>query len=272
MTYAQALKVELVALPRATWIFSDFDLLDPKPSVAVSRLWHALADRGDRMLNHPTRSMRRYELLRTLHDRGINDFDVYLVTDPRRPRRYPVFARWANAHSGPITPLMADAAALERHLDAWIAAGRSRENVLIVEHCDTREANGVIRVHGAFRIGDRIIPEHLWFSAEWAMKLRSSWNFGQLRVDRPALLREEERYYEENPHEAEIRRIFDLARIEYGRMDYGIRDGRIQVWEINGNPDVSFDCWVSLPERDAGPIARRFTEQFGAAMAAIDSP
>ena len=39
-----------------------------------------------------------------------------------------------------------------------------------------------------------------------------------------------------NPHEAELRAIFKLARIDYGRIDYGIKDGQIQVWEINTNP------------------------------------
>lgn len=272
LTYPTAVRAEIDSLPRGTWLFSDFDLLDPIMIVHAARLWSRLSERGDRLLNHPTRSMRRYELLRTLHEERINDFDVYLATDPRRPRRYPVFARWANAHSGPISPLMRNRAMLERYLARTLEVGRPRDGLLIVEHCDTREPSGLVREHGAFRIGDRIFPEHLWFSEEWAIKLRASWQLGDRPVDRMALLAEEERHYEQNPHEAALRRIFELARIEYGRIDYGIRDGRIQVWEINGNPEVSFDCWVSLPERDAGPLRARFAERFGAAMAAIDTP
>jgi hypothetical protein len=33
-------------------------------------------------------------------------------------------------------------------------------------------------------------------------------------------------------------RIFDRAGITYGRIDYGLLSGRIQVWEINTNPMV----------------------------------
>jgi hypothetical protein len=41
------------------------------------------------------------------------------------------------------------------------------------------------------------------------------------------------------PHDAGVRRIFEKANIEYGRIDYGVcRDGRIVVWEINTNPMV----------------------------------
>ena len=269
MTYPQLFEADPAPLPRAAWIFSDFDLLDPRSTSLAARIWHALAARGDRLLNHPARSMRRYELLRTLHDRGVNDFDVQLATDPRRPRRYPVFARWANAHSGPISKLIPDAAALERYLDRCIATGRLRDEMLIVELCDTREANGLIREYGAYCIGDRILPEHLWFSAQWAIKMRSAWDLGGARVDRAALLQEEVRYIAENPHEAELKRIFALARIDYGRIDYGLRDGRIQVWEINGNPLVSFD-WVAPPGRDVAALVGRFTAQFGAALAALD--
>ena len=54
---------------------------------------------------------------------------------------------------------------------------------------------------------------------------------------------------ESNPHEAEVRRIFDLARIEYGRIDYAFRDGRMQVWEINTNPMLASDDSSANPAR-----------------------
>ena len=44
-----------------------------------------------------------------------------------------------------------------------------------------------------------------------------------------ARIAEELRYLRENPHEAELREIFSLARVEYGRIDYGVVDGRIQT-------------------------------------------
>jgi hypothetical protein len=49
-------------------------------------------------------------------------------------------------------------------------------------------------------------------------------------------LRLEDEYVATNPHAAELARIFALARVDYGRVDYGLLENRIQVWEINTNP------------------------------------
>jgi hypothetical protein len=52
------------------------------------------------------------------------------------------------------------------------------------------------------------------------------------------LLREEQDYLATNPHERQLREIFALARIEYGRIDYSFRGDAMQVWEINTNPII----------------------------------
>jgi hypothetical protein len=54
----------------------------------------------------------------------------------------------------------------------------------------------------------------------------------------PDRLREEESYLDTNPHEDELRSIFELAEIDYGRIDYSLSKGGIQVWEINTNPMI----------------------------------
>lgn len=41
---------------------------------------------------------------------------------------------------------------------------------------------------------------------------------------------------EENPHRESVLGAFDLAHIEYGRVDYSLKNGEIVVWEINTNP------------------------------------
>jgi hypothetical protein len=53
-----------------------------------------------------------------------------------------------------------------------------------------------------------------------------------------ASVRESLRYQHENPHQAWLARVFDVAGIDYGRIDYGIAGGVPQVWEINLNPTV----------------------------------
>ena len=51
-------------------------------------------------------------------------------------------------------------------------------------------------------------------------------------------VREEADYVQANPHDEWLRRVFDVAGIDYGRVDYGILDGVPQVWEINLNPTL----------------------------------
>ena len=41
-----------------------------------------------------------------------------------------------------------------------------------------------------------------------------------------------------NPHREQLARIFSVARAEYGRIDYAVRDGRVQTWEINLHPTI----------------------------------
>jgi hypothetical protein len=40
----------------------------------------------------------------------------------------------------------------------------------------------------------------------------------------------------QNPHEKSLNNVFDLAGINYGRIDYSILHGKPVVWEINTNP------------------------------------
>src|SRR3546814_5695428 len=56
---------------------------------STSRIWRKLSsqDSSLRLLNHPLRACRRYELLRQLHQQGTNDFNVYRVAERRRPKR-----------------------------------------------------------------------------------------------------------------------------------------------------------------------------------------
>ena len=63
-------------LPLGTYIFADIERLSREELEGAGRAWEALAasGRGIRLLNHPLKAMRRYELLRTLYEAGINDF------------------------------------------------------------------------------------------------------------------------------------------------------------------------------------------------------
>jgi len=61
-------------------------------------------------------------------------------------------------------------------------------------------------------------------------------------------------YARSNPHAVELAEIFALAQVDFGRIDYGLRNGRIEVFEINTNPDLLSARALSDPERRANYI------------------
>ena len=76
---------------------------------------------------------------------------------------------------------------------------------------------------------DALIPRYLHIGPDWMTKEGT-------REPRRELLDEEMRFLTGNPHEAWARRVFELAGVDYGRLDYGVRQGRPQAWEINLTP------------------------------------
>ncbi len=80
---------------------------------------------------------------------------------------------------------------------------------------------------------------------------------------RPMVL-EERDYVFSNPHEARLAEIFQAARIDYGRIDYSLKDGRVQTWEINLNPTIGRGlrpATTKIPE-DLDPIRSETKELF----------
>ena len=54
--------------------------------------------------------------------------------------------------------------------------------------------------------------------------------------------------------------VFELANIQYGRIDYALHDGRIEVFEINTNPwslsaDRLIPALADLPDAGHGRIS-----------------
>jgi hypothetical protein len=86
-----------------TWIFSDLDRLSPTQIETATALWAQLSESDPpiRLLNDPLRVLLRYELLRLLHDRGINAFRAHRLVELPKSIRFPVFLREENGHSEP---------------------------------------------------------------------------------------------------------------------------------------------------------------------------
>ncbi len=181
--------------------------------------------------------MTRYELLRMLHERGINEFDVYRLDEARSPKRYPVFLRRENDHQGNITPLLQS----EEEFQLAVAAqGHRRSDTLAVEFVDTSEPDGVYRKYSAMIVGGAVFPAHLFSSRQWMVKL-AEYDVPDYDI--------EMKFIETNPHREQLESVARIAGIEWGRIDYGIRDGRVQIFEINTNPMILTAVGLSMLER-----------------------
>jgi hypothetical protein len=247
-------------LPGGTFVFSDVERLTGPAAERATALWNALERAGAPLLNHPTLSMRRFELLRTLHAIGLNEAGVQRVTELRAPGRFPVFLRRENDHAGSLTGLLHTPDALAAEIERLARAGVRRDDLLITELCDTADASGIHRKYSAFRVGDRIVPRHLLFSRDWHVKV--------VDLHGPSQVAEELEYVRGNPHRDLLLPLFERARIEFGRIDYGMRDGRLQVWEINTNPILGTFEDGGMPARQ--PVIDAVTPAFDAAFRALD--
>jgi hypothetical protein len=248
-------------LGAGSYILSAIDLLCPADAERAAAICAQLVDSGHDvlLLNHPTLSMRRYELLRTLKERGINTFDVYRATEARWPTRFPVFLRRADSHQGAVTPLLFSRRELEAAIEDLARAGTVRDDHLIVEFCDTADRRGIYRKYSAFVLGSHVIPVHIAFSTRWITK-------GLDLLDEDLLL-EERNYVMANPHETVLRAIFAVAKIAYGRIDYGMVDGRPQVWEINTDPHL-IPAEPGTPLRQ--PVCEHSAKLINAALSELD--
>ncbi len=235
------------------YVFTDVDRLAPTELETARSLRRRLAADPDTaaILNHPSRSMRRFELLCTLHQRGINRFAVYRAEDDPRPGRWPVFVRDEGDHGGQSS-LLATPEELERELAARASRDGRLAGKVVIEFCDAAGEDGVIRKYGAFRVGERIVARQIHFSRHWVVR------FPDIRE--PSTAAEELAYVETNPHRQELAEIFDLAHIDYGRVDYSVVGGCIQVWEINTNP------MILIPKDRQDPLRAAAHDAFGQAF------
>lgn len=250
------------ALADGVFVFADVDRLAPETTARAAELWDGLAARGDRvrLLNRPGVSMRRLELLRTLRERGWNCFDVRRLDEPRADLRFPVFVRNLVEHRGALTPLLANAASLQAALSELRDAGRRDDELLIVEFLDTIGPDAIYRKYAAMVIGDRVLAHHVMFGDAWEVKAPS--------LAAPAMIDENRAFQLANPHEERLRELFRLARIQWGRVDYALLDGELQIWEINTNPTL-----LSAPRRYSQaqrPAKLWFAERVTEALLALD--
>ena len=211
-------------------IFAGLDQATPVQRELVGRLWdaHAAAAPHAPRLNDPRRTLLRFELLQQLWEQGLNRFRVYRVDQADEVTGFPVFVRHIHRHNGPATRLVHSQDELRWVLRALRVRGRRMRDHMIVEYCDVSGRDGLFRKYAAFKVGTHLIPSHVFASTAWAVKSTKN-------EPTEASVQEGLQFQRENPHAAWLARVFELAGIEYGRVDYGVAGGVPQVWEINLN-------------------------------------
>jgi hypothetical protein len=228
-------------LARAAYVFTDMDRLSAADLELSAALYRSLAAASLPVWNDPARVRTRFALLRALHAAGLNDFNAYRVDEGLRPARYPVFLRRAAGHGPPASELLPDWEAAQRALESALARGLPESDLLWVEYAAEPVRPGVFRRLAISRIGPRLVPHVCVHDDRWLVK------YGKLGSATPELYAEEARLLRENPYAAALQRAFELAGIEYGRADFGLVGGRVQVYEINTNPTLK----PGLPHPDA---------------------
>jgi hypothetical protein len=253
------------AAEQGTYIFSDLERLTDE-QLAIMRDHAEQLQRqfpDARILNHPQMAMRRLDLLNALHARGINAFRAFPVKALPSDMRYPLFLRIEREHQGPASRLVADANQLKIEALKLSVAGVRLDEVLAVEYCETRSADDWYRKYSAFRIGPHIFPAHIIFSRHWVAK------DGAAETD--ALLQEEADFMQTHPHGPWLRQVFDLANLQYGRIDYSMLNGQPQIWEINTNPILlkSRAEYEQTAPREL-PVKDRLAQVFGDCFTSIE--
>src|SRR5215472_2100843 len=127
-------------LPLGTWVFAELDRLSEAEqelvTIACERL--AAANCNARVLNHPRQALLRHDLLRAAYDVGLNRFRAWPAAAIPTALRYPVFVRFANQHTGNLTPLLDSPRSVEKALASLMGSRLRLRDLLVVEFCDTK--------------------------------------------------------------------------------------------------------------------------------------
>jgi hypothetical protein len=257
-------------LPAGSYLFSALDQLTPGGRRLVRELQRQLRASAlvGRVLNDPDAALLRFDLLEELFRQGLNPHRAVRARGDLSALRFPVFLRVELEHTGSLSPLLRTPAELEKALGWAVLQGHSLDELLVVEFCDTADAKGRYRKYSAYVVGSAVISRAMNRGTEWMLKAEGV-EFSE------EMLLEERAYAFTNPYESQLRRIFTVSGIEFGRIDFAIKDGKVITWEINTNPTIGPGSvnttpgeWRALRQ----PMRDHFNRCFYAALQAVDGP
>jgi hypothetical protein len=247
-----------------TYVLTDFDRLSLWRLAQAAGLYRELKQQGCRVLNDPAKVPTRFGLLRLLHHEGVNGFNAYRVDELMLPQRWPVFLRMEGSHSKPLSRLLHNPEELRESIGRAVKMGAPASALLIVEYSAEPVRPGLFRRLSVFRIGERLLGFTCAHEKHWIVK------YGTPGVAPPELYEEEYAIVRDNPYGAAMRRCFDLAAVEYGRIDFGLVDAQPQIYEINTNPQVLLRQKPSPAPRRNDSVAL-FRENYLDALRELDA-
>jgi hypothetical protein len=214
-------------------IFCDIECYPGKQLSQLERIYARITELNPKViLNNPGAVQCRYKLLRSLKEIGINNYNCWKIED-KESVCFPAFIRDEHDHKGSLSQILHNASELENELWKY----HFDRGILIVEYQDIRNSEERrFHKYGAMRIANKIIPRHLFFSDKWVVKRPAGFNSDDLTRERDYICNEI------NLPTKTIMNIFNIANIEYGRMDYALDSkGKLVCFEINTNPHVLED-------------------------------
>jgi len=252
-------------IPKATYIFTDRERMDLWELRVYSALFQHLKNsgKGYKVINDPFKMMNRRSLLRALYTKKINDFNAYSLTEKKSPKRFPVFLRREHDHAKPFTGLLNNELELEEALAKLRQEREPDDGVLITEFCAEPVEGTLFRKLSAYQIGSETLFYNCVHEHGWLVK------YGTKNSASNALYEEEQEMILSNAFEKEISKAFEVANIEYGRVDFGLVNGKAQIYEINTNPMTSQPKDHPNPNREKNQVLA--WEKYRKALSAIDT-
>lgn len=252
-------------LPRGTYVMTDFDRLSPVENEIAGRLHDHLREAGLPVLNNPRHFRPRDSLLKALHAEGLNGFTCCLPAAGEWPRRYPVFLRTIAAHRGALSELLHDRAAAEAALAQAIDSGHLIRDLIFIEYAaEPQPDTGSFQKHAAFRVGPHIIRANTVNDAGWMAKT------GSEGIASQAQYLAERAEMDSYPHHDYVMQVFELAGLQFGRLDFGIVAGRPQAYEINTNPSMTLT--VAHPNATRSETVGLVKSRLASALADVTQP
>lgn len=230
-------------LKQATYIFSDFDRLSFWQLELAAHFYRQLKAAGWRVLNDPARALHRLELLQRLKSKGLNSFSAWTASAAENVDRFPVFVRTQSAHRGNLTDLLHTPEQLSQAIDALTEQGYPIHDLMISEYCAEPNAEGVFRKLSVYRVGDQFVSAPSVYEKQWTAKL------GDIGVAGGDGYRADLEDIQSGRFCPMLEPYFEAANIEYGRADFGLVNGKVEVYEINTNPSIEPATTHPFPDR-----------------------